>query len=122
MRAPLLQFRLLMSVICLSLGLAGTPLLAETAPSIPSPAMTFPVLPHDNAPNGPRTDGLQPGYGLLRLSATLTADLPLVKSGIQWRVFDQQTDADGNHKLVGQSSEAQPVFSLPDGHYIVNVN
>jgi hypothetical protein len=71
---------------------------------------------------GPNSSGevAQPGYGILHLAATFTADLPLVRAGLQWRVFAEAEAPDGSHKVVAQSADPQPVFSLPDGAYIVH--
>src|SRR5271170_7412791 len=58
-------------------------------------------------------------YTLL-LSALLSdADTQPVRSGLKWRVFDEEASADGSHKLVAESSDATPSLSLPDGTYIV---
>ena len=81
------------------------------------------VQPHDMAapPAAGRPVEAPPrGQGILHLSATLTADLPLVRAGIEWRIFEDPAQADGTHKLVAQSSDAQPAFTLPDGRYIVH--
>ncbi len=57
----------------------------------------------------------------LKLSAALSAtDLQGVKSGVIWRVFEERPDAAGAHRLVAQSSDHAPTFSLPDGVYIVH--
>ena len=61
-----------------------------------------------------------PGHGILHLSATLTADPPLVRGGLQWRVFADAPSPDGTHRVVAQSADPQPTFELPDGRYIVH--
>ncbi|HEY0145928.1 MAG TPA: hypothetical protein VGB93_07225 [Methylovirgula sp.] len=71
---------------------------------------------------GPRHDNeAQTPHNTLLLSALLSGtDLHPVTSGLKWRVFDEATEADGSHRLVAESSEASPSFSLPDGNYIVH--
>jgi hypothetical protein len=73
------------------------------------------------APNGLDAAPVEVRLSILHLSATLGAsDTQPVRSGLQWRIFDEKAELDGNHKLVVQSSEATPVFSLPNGNYIVH--
>ena len=49
--------------------------------------------------------------GAVRLLASLApADTQGVKAGIVWRVFDEQVEADGTHKLVAESREAAPTI------------
>jgi hypothetical protein len=58
---------------------------------------------------------------VLHLSAVLTAsDAQPLRGGLQWRVFDDRTEPDGTHKLVAQSSDANPSIPLPEGNYIVH--
>ena len=58
----------------------------------------------------------------LILSAILTPrDAQPIRQGpIHWRVFADQLDAQGRHRLVAESSEGAPTLSLPDGTYIVH--
>ncbi|RYB02464.1 hypothetical protein [Lichenibacterium ramalinae] len=95
---------------------AKPPLPGQVAPpGLPAPQV-------QSAAPGPGTAGEtpKPGHGILHLSATLTADPPLVRSGLQWRVFADAAQPDGTHKVVAQSADAQPSFDLPDGRYIVH--
>jgi hypothetical protein len=58
---------------------------------------------------------------VLRLSAVLTANAATpVRSGLHWRVFEEQPQADGSRRLVAESHEASPSLPLPDGAYIVH--
>lgn len=57
----------------------------------------------------------------MRLSATLAPmDAQPLRAGIHWRVFERKAGEDGSHKLVAQSSEATPSFSLPEGEFTVH--
>lgn len=59
--------------------------------------------------------------GVLKLTALFSAsDTQPVREGLQWRVFEEMPGPDGNHKLVAQSSEANPSLPLPDGQFIVH--
>ena len=92
------------------------PLPGQVAPAgLPAPQVQ-PATPGPGAPG----ETPRPGHGILHLSATLTADPPLVRSGLQWRVFADAAQPDGTHKIVAQSADAQPTFDLPDGRYIVH--
>ena len=120
--------RLAAALLCLAASAPG--LRAQQAQPMPAQ----PPLPAQIAPQGqpaPQVQGSapgpggsaetpQPGRGILHLSATLTADPPLVRGGLQWRVFADVAQPDGTHKLAAQSSDAQPTFDLPNGRYIVH--
>ena len=59
--------------------------------------------------------------GGVRLSAALTPnETTNIKGGVHWRVFEEQSQADGPHRLVAESREATPSFALPDGAYVVH--
>lgn len=61
-----------------------------------------------------------PQQANLTLSAVLTADMPPLRAGLKWRVFEERAGADGIHKLVAQSADAAPTVTLPNGNYIVH--
>ena len=75
--------------------------------------------PHDSAETV--SDVPAPGQGVLHLSAVIGTDLTPLKAGARWAVFDTRTEQDGTHRLVAQSSDAQPSFALPDGAYVIHV-
>ena len=59
--------------------------------------------------------------GGVRLSAALTGnETTNIKGGVHWRVFEEQSQVDGPHRLVAESREATPSFALPDGVYVVH--
>jgi len=59
---------------------------------------------------------------IVHLSAKLAASDPYpVRSGVQWRVFEEASGPDGTHRLVAQSSEATPALTLPNGSFVVHV-
>jgi hypothetical protein len=70
---------------------------------------------------GPLPSGVEPGSAALYLSATLSAsDAQPVRGGLKWRVFEEQAQPDGSHKIVAESSDPAPQFTLPDGGYVVH--
>ena len=80
-----------------------------------------PAAPPLRLPLNPRTAPAETARGVVRLSALFAAtDTQPVREGVQWRVFEETPGADGNHKLVAQSSEATPNLPLPDGNFIVH--
>jgi hypothetical protein len=84
------------------------------------------AAPTPNAPASSMSGGLEAApvegpLSILQLSAAFGAsDAQPARSSLQWRIFDEKAELDGTHKLVAQSSEATPVFSLRDGNYIVH--
>ena len=72
--------------------------------------------PHDTAQTN--ADTVTPGHGVLHLSAALGTDPAPARSGLDWRIYEQH--GEGDYRLVAQSNAAQPVFSLPNGVYIVH--
>ena len=119
-----------LALALLTLGLAAPAAWAQETQAVP----VKPPLPGQLAPPGLPAPQVQPaapgpggagevpkpGHGILHLSATLTADPPLVRYGLQWRVFADAAQPDGTHRVVAQSADAQPTFDLPDGRYIVH--
>jgi hypothetical protein len=92
MRNPL---RRLVAVILALLGLLG-PALAQNA-------------------------GVEPGKTLLHLTALLGDGGSPVQAGLHWRLFKEQTESDGSHALVGESTEPQAAIVVPPGDYVVHV-
>jgi hypothetical protein len=72
-------------------------------------------------PFNPGTAPTETARGVVRLTALFAAaDTQPVREGLQWRVFEESPGADGNYKLVAQSTEATPNLPLPDGNFIVH--
>ena len=96
--------------VLLAVALLAWPL----APALAQSAAT----PHDTSQTN--ADTAEPGYGVLHLSALLGPDTSPARSGVEWRIFEDRGDPNGEHRLVAQSNAAQPVFSLVNGTYIVH--
>jgi hypothetical protein len=96
-------------------GPAATPTLpaplTQAAPSmvtVPPPAL---------APQG----AAAPGQGVLSLTARYGKDLPVITSGLVWRVFPDRPDDTGTFKLIREDHGATPSIVLPPGNYVVHV-
>jgi hypothetical protein len=105
------------SRIALSLGIAaiawGSALEASIGASL---AQTTGTL----SPS-PETGSLSAARNIVHLSAKLsTADVQPMRGGVHWRIFEETAGADGHRKLVAQSSEATPAFTLPEGTFVVH--
>jgi hypothetical protein len=79
----------------------------------PSVAAMPPVI----APQG----AVPPGQGVLSLAARYGKDLPVISSGLVWRVFSDRPDEAGTFKLVREDRGATPNIVLPPGGYVVHV-
>ena len=91
-----------------------------TPPSIsPAPSATAPSL----APSSLRAipPSVEPGRSSIYLSAIYAAgDTQPVLSGLKWRIFREQAEADGSNQVVAESTEPSPLLVLPDGSYVVH--
>ncbi|RXF72021.1 hypothetical protein [Hansschlegelia zhihuaiae] len=56
----------------------------------------------------------------LQLSAVFEERGAAIRSGVRWRLFTEQADANGEHMLVAESIDASPRFELDPGGYIVH--
>ncbi|KZD23827.1 hypothetical protein [Tardiphaga robiniae] len=95
-------------------GPASTPLLpapltqppvANVAPPVPSPVQ---------APTGA-------AQGVLALTARYGKDMPVINSGLVWRVYSDRPDETGAFKLIREDRGATPNIVLPPGSYVVHV-
>ena len=92
-----------------------------SAPNLPAPLMQAPVaaLPPVSAP--PPPGGPTAAQGVLSLTARYGKDLPVISSGLVWRVFPDRPDATGTFKLIREEHSATPSIVLPPGNYVVHV-
>lgn len=91
---------------------------------------TSPVHPIPKAgPQAPApTDAALPSHNVaipsvkqpLLLSATFGDRGTPVKSGVKWRLFTDQADANGEHMLVAESTAPAPRFDVDPGSYIIH--
>lgn len=77
------------------------------------------------APGTGPTDPLQTGdqavLGSYTLEARMTTDGPPLESGVIWRVFADDADAEGKMRLVGQADGGPVTLKLKPGDYYVHV-
>ena len=88
-------------------------------PSLPAP-LTQPsiaVVPPVAAPPAPSSAG----QAVLSLTARYGKDLPVITSGLVWRVFADRPDETGTFKLIREERGATPNIVLPPGGYVVHV-
>jgi hypothetical protein len=88
-------------------------------PSLPAP-LTQPsiaVIPPVIATPGASTAG----QAVLSLTARYGKDLPVISSGLVWRVFADRPDETGVFKLIREEHGATPNIVLPPGSYVVHV-
>ena len=88
-------------------------------PNLPAP-LTQPsvaAVPPVVAPPAAST----PGQAVLSLTARYGKDLPVITSGLVWRVFADRPDETGTFKLIREERGATPNIVLPPGSYVVHV-
>src|SRR5205823_963884 len=62
------------------------------------------------------------GQVALALSARFGRDLPVISSGLHWRIFPGRPDPNGGFRLIKEDHGATPALTLPAGSYVVNVS
>jgi hypothetical protein len=82
----------------------------------PSPSMAT-VPPAAVAPPGAGSTG----QAVLSLTARYGKDLPVINSGLVWRIFPDRPDDTGTFKLIREERGATPNIVLPPGNYVVHV-
>jgi len=96
-------------------GPAATPSLPAPLTQ-PTPAIVS-VPPAAVAPPG----AASPGQAVLSLTARYGKDLPVINSGLVWRIFPDRPDETGTFKLIREEHGATPNIVLPPGNYVVHV-
>jgi hypothetical protein len=84
-----------------------------TQPGLAQPSITPPAVP----PPGASTAG----QAVLALTAKYGKDLPVITSGLVWRVFADKPDETGTFKLIREERGATPNIVLAPGSYVVHV-
>jgi len=89
------------------------------APNLPAPPTPPPMaaIPPVIASPGPSTAG----QAVLSLTARYGKDMPVINSGLVWRVFPDRPDETGAFKLIREDHGATPNIVLPPGSYVVHV-
>ena len=92
-------------------------------PSLP-PTLTQPSLAQPSiavTPPAPLPGASSVGQAVLSLTARYGKDLPVISSGLVWRVFSDRPDESGTFKLIREDRGATPNIVLPPGNYVVHV-
>jgi hypothetical protein len=89
-----------------------------SAPNLPAPLTQPPIaaIPPVIASPGPSA-----GQAVLSLTARYGKDMPVINSGLVWRVFPDRPDETGAFKLIREDHGATPNIMLPPGSYVVHV-
>ena len=90
-----------------------------STPNLPAPLTQPPIaaVPLVVPPPGASTAG----QAVLSLTARYGKDLPVINSGLVWRVFADKPDETGVFKLIREERGATPNIVLPPGGYVVHV-
>ena len=91
-----------------------------SAPNLPAP-LTQPPVSAVTPPVAPPPIASTPGQAVLSLTARYGKDLPVINSGLVWRVFSDRPDETGTFKLIREERGATPNIVLPPGGYVVHV-
>ena len=94
-----------------------------TPPNLPNQIVQPPMsaAPLAVPPSAAAAVATTPGQGVLALTARYGKDLPVVNSGLVWRVYADKPDPSGAFKLVREDHTATPNIMLPPGNYVVHV-
>jgi hypothetical protein len=61
------------------------------------------------------------GQAVLSLTARFGKDMPVINSGLVWRVFSDRPDETGTFKMIREERGATPNIVLPPGSYVIHV-
>lgn len=126
----------------LAFGIAAAPAAAQTTPTDGPPALLTPaplntpfdaiqLSPGQPLRNAPRGAFLPPGAPQpavpsgdgrveLDLSARFESNGPVIPAGLQWRVFHDEADQNGDLPLAEDSTQSAPHFRLMPGGYVIH--
>ncbi len=92
-----------------------------TQPSLTQPSLSQPSIVAVPPLAAPQGGAPNPGQAVLSLTARYGKDLPVINSGLVWRVFTDRPDENGTFKLIREERGATPNIVLPPGGYVVHV-
>ena len=91
-----------------------------STPGLPAP-LTQPSIAIVPPPAAAPPAASTAGQAVLALTARYGKDLPVINSGLVWRVFSDRPDETGTFKLIREERGATPNIVLPPGSYVVHV-
>ncbi|WP_442881096.1 hypothetical protein [Bosea sp. (in: a-proteobacteria)] len=101
----------------LALPVFALPALAQVPDAAPSPAKPSSVT--TPAPAASSAIGSRAGQAMLTLGAQFSSDRKPIRSGLVWRVLIETADG-SPPRIVARSSDAEPVFALEPGVYLLH--
>src|ERR1700691_5249024 len=90
-----------------------------STPNLPAPLTQPPIAAIPPVIASPSTSTA--GQAVLSLTARYGKDLPVINSGLVWRVFPDRPDETGAFKMIREGHGAAPHIVLPPGSYVVHV-
>lgn len=112
--APCARMLARLSSAALALLLSLTAAIAQIVPLSPSP----PNIPEISPPPAPGSTATV-GSANLSASAQFANDRKPIRSGLVWRVLVESVDG-SPPRIVARSNDAEPVFSLEPGSYVLH--
>ena len=112
--APHARMLARLSSAAMALLISLTAAVAQIVPLSPSPPKT-PAIPPFPAPGNTATIG----SANLSASAQFATDRKPIRSGLVWRVLVESVDG-SPPRIVARSNDAEPVFSLEPGSYVLH--
>jgi hypothetical protein len=102
-----------------AMSLAPPPGTGSIPTNLPAPVTqpSIAAIPPAIAPSG----APPAGQAVLSLTARYGKDMPVISSGLVWRVFSDRPDETGAFKLIREDRGATPNIVLPPGNYVVHV-
>ncbi|WP_454619783.1 hypothetical protein [Bradyrhizobium cenepequi] len=94
------------------------------APNLPAPLTQPTIMQPSTAtvpPGGSPPVASTANQAVLSLTARYGKDLPVINSGLVWRVFADKPDDNGTFKLIREDRGATPNIVLAPGNYVVHV-
>ena len=99
----------------------GTTLRPGVIPSLPPPLTQPSIAAVTAGPIAPPPAASTAGQAVLSLTARYGKDMPVITSGLVWRVFPDRPDETGVFKMIREERGATPNIVLPPGSYVVHV-
>jgi hypothetical protein len=90
-------------------SLSSLPPPLTQSPSIAAPPVAAPPI------------ASTPNQAVLSLTARYGKDLPVINSGLVWRVYSDRPDETGSFKLIREERGATPNIVLPPASYVIHV-
>ena len=94
-------------------------LVAAALLALPAQAQTRPPAPAADTPAANSLLGSRSGQATLALGAQFSADRKPIRSGLVWRVLVETADGTPP-RIVARSNDAEPVFQLEPGVYLLH--